>query len=135
MNEERFRAVKSDALTKDRWDVRFVIMDTLTGEIVDDAQGYGYKSAQKAHAAWNYKTKDKSRRRTEEKTKARVKKWCEMHADFMTNLEDTAVCIAKGSYGSTTKFNTKTIEEALKQAGYIDLPFTAYDLLRYGVGK
>lgn len=34
---------------------RFMVIDTDTGEILDDAQGYGYKTAQKAHAAWNYK--------------------------------------------------------------------------------
>ena len=28
---------------------------------VDDAQGYGYKSAQKAYAGWAYKNRDKSR--------------------------------------------------------------------------
>ena len=35
---------------EDRW----VIIDEQTGEILDDAQGYGYKSAQKAHAGYAY---------------------------------------------------------------------------------
>lgn len=34
---------------------RYVMMDTETGEILDDAQGYGYKTPQKAYAAYNYK--------------------------------------------------------------------------------
>jgi len=34
---------------------RYVMMDTETGEIIDDAQGYGYKTPQKAYAAYNYK--------------------------------------------------------------------------------
>ena len=34
---------------------RFVLVDTETGEIVDDAQGYGYKTASGAHKAYGYK--------------------------------------------------------------------------------
>ena len=34
---------------------RYVIKDMESGTIVDDAQGYGYKSAQKAYAGWAYK--------------------------------------------------------------------------------
>ena len=38
---------------------RYVIIES--GEIVDDAQGYGYKTAQKAYAGWSYKNRDKSK--------------------------------------------------------------------------
>ena len=31
---------------------RWVMKNINTGEILDDAQGYGYRTAQKAHAAW-----------------------------------------------------------------------------------
>lgn len=34
---------------------RWVMKNINTGEILDDAQGYGYRTAQKAHAAWAYK--------------------------------------------------------------------------------
>ena len=34
---------------------RWVMKNINTGEILDDAQGYGYRTAQKAHAAWTYK--------------------------------------------------------------------------------
>lgn len=34
---------------------RYMLVNENTGEILDDAQGYGYRSPQKAHAAWNYK--------------------------------------------------------------------------------
>ena len=36
-------------------DIRYIIVDETTGEIIDDAQGYGYKTKQKAHSAYNYK--------------------------------------------------------------------------------
>lgn len=34
---------------------RYIIVNPNTGEILDDVQGYGYRSPQKAHIAWNYK--------------------------------------------------------------------------------
>lgn len=30
----------------------YIIVDTETGEILDDAQGYGYKTVKKAYAAY-----------------------------------------------------------------------------------
>lgn len=35
---------------------RFVIVDKKTGEVVDDAQGYGYRSKHNAYASFVYKT-------------------------------------------------------------------------------
>ena len=37
--------------------MRFIIVDNKTGELVDDAQGYGYRSKYNAYAAFIYKTK------------------------------------------------------------------------------
>lgn len=34
---------------------RYIIVDEETNKTIDDAQGYGYKSRQKAHAAYRYK--------------------------------------------------------------------------------
>ncbi len=33
---------------------RFIIVDADTGEVYDDAQGYGYRSAEKADSAFRY---------------------------------------------------------------------------------
>lgn len=41
----------------DTYEKRFRIISTATGEILDDAQGYGYKTARKAYAAYAYKAK------------------------------------------------------------------------------
>lgn len=35
---------------------RYIIVNPDTSEILDDAQGYGYRSPQKAHAAWSTDT-------------------------------------------------------------------------------
>lgn len=48
------KVIKSEKLSK-QFDERFICIDESTGEILDDAQGWGYKSMQKAYAAYNYK--------------------------------------------------------------------------------
>lgn len=35
--------------------MRYCIIDVTTGEIVDNAQGYGYTSAQKAYSGFSYR--------------------------------------------------------------------------------
>ena len=54
MINNRFSAIYSEMLsTVD--DPRFIMVDMETGEIVDDADGRGFKTMQKAYAAWNFK--------------------------------------------------------------------------------
>lgn len=40
-------------LTND--EIRYIIVDEITSEVLDDAQGYGYRSEEKALAAYRYK--------------------------------------------------------------------------------
>ena len=49
-----FIAVRSDKLSR-RNDVRYVIKNRETNEIVDDGLGKGYKSPKAAHASFYYK--------------------------------------------------------------------------------
>ena len=49
-------------------------MDEDTGEIVDDAQGWGYKTARNAYRAHAYKKRPKSRRRKAVSIKRRAKR-------------------------------------------------------------
>lgn len=50
-----FKIIKSKDLSVP-WYGRYIII-SLDGKILDDGQGYGYKSISKARACWNYKTK------------------------------------------------------------------------------
>lgn len=63
MSEKTFQAVYSESLSKE-YDARFVVVDTITGEILDDAQGYGYKSKIKAYKAYGYKLKQQKERKS-----------------------------------------------------------------------
>ena len=43
---------------KTEWEIekkKYIIVDEVTGKIIDDAQGYGYKTKEKAYSAYNYK--------------------------------------------------------------------------------
>src|ERR1700758_5194398 len=42
---------------------RYVVVDAATGDNVDDAQGYGYKTAQNAHRAHAYKSMPPKKKR------------------------------------------------------------------------
>lgn len=44
-------------------ETRYRLVNMDTDEIVDDAQGYGYKTAAGAHRAYGYKSMPKSRKR------------------------------------------------------------------------
>ena len=53
---------------KTSWDIsfaksyiRYQIIDEETGEVLDDANGYGYKTAMKAMNAYRYKLEKKER--------------------------------------------------------------------------
>ena len=41
--------------SKNSFETRYRIVSTATRKVLDDAQGYSYKTAQKAHAAYTYK--------------------------------------------------------------------------------
>lgn len=125
-----YRVVFSPDLSEE-YDRRFVIVDDETGQVLDDAQGYGYKSPQNAHAAWAYKHRDRSKDSIKKKTKRNVLSWCKEHQDFVEGLESIAFHVAKGSYGPEAKFNSKYVKKAFDDAGFSELPFSISEFLRY----
>ena len=72
---------------------RFAIIDAETGEILDDANGYGYKSKQNAMRAWNYKTQPKDE--NVEKFKQTIYDWWKHHhglSDLIDAIMFDTVC-------------------------------------------
>ena len=110
-------------------DYRFHIIDENTGEVLDDAQGYGYKTVPKAYAAWMSKNgkmpaEDERRRKT-----AIIKRWLREHESFVDEMEDVYFRIAKGSCGFDAVFDAECVRETLDADGFTDLPFTPVELL------
>ena len=118
--------LKSESLSKP-YDDRYVIVDIDTGEIIDDAQGYGYKSKQNAFAAWRYKTRDKSKDKEKLERYRKIKKWLQKHKDFCDDLEYASLCIAKDSNGAED-LTAKDVRNILGSRN-LSIDFTVRDLL------
>ena len=106
---------------------RYVLIDPDTGELLDDAQGYGYKTPQKAHAAWAYKNKAPDDRRQEAAAKRRVQQWLDRYPEFRDKLENMVVL----AYKEDEEIVVADVQKALDQFRFGDLSVTAEELFKY----
>ena len=118
----------------DTCETRWRIISTDTGEVLDDAQGYGYKTAQKAYSAYAYKTRDKSKDEEKQLKKKRNQQWMKEHKSFVRAMNDIAFEIAKGAWGPDDKFDAALVKEMLSNFE-LEPDFTANDLLKVWRGK
>lgn len=109
MGKKTYRAVEIKNY-KNGWDARYVIIDTNTGEVLDDAQGYGYKTSAKAYAAYGYKTRDRNKDVQKKENIRKIRIWMKENKDFMSLLDAYAFDIAKGSVGPDVKIDAKTVK-------------------------
>ena len=107
---------------------RYVIVDKDTGNVLDDAQGYGYKTRQKAYSAYGYKHRDKNKDAEKAAKRNVIKKWMKEHKDFVNTMDTFAFEIAKGSWGPDDKFDAKFVAEMLREWG-LTIEFTPGELL------
>ena len=61
---------------------RYICVDVNTGEIIDDAQGYGYKTKKKAYSAYSYKYGKGKNKQIE------YKKFWQEHKDIAKFIND-----------------------------------------------
>lgn len=118
----------------DTFEMRYCIVSTDTGEILDDAQGYGYKTARKAYSAYAYKTRDKSKDGERAKKKKHIEKWMKEHKSFVRLMDGYALDIAKGAMAPNDKFDAKFVKKLLKEQD-LNPDFTAGELLRVWRGR
>lgn len=110
---------------------RYIIIENETGEVLDDAQGYGYKSKRNAYACYGYKNRDKSKDIEKEYKKRNVKKFCKANPSFVHLLEEIQFEIVIGKWGPDDKFNAKLVRKIFENNGYIELEFTIREFLKY----
>lgn len=107
-------------------DKRFVVVDEATGGVLDDAQGYGYKTAQDAHRAHAYKSMPPKAKRQCDAAKRRVQRWCEQHPEVVQHLEQAMFyAIKDGENVSVTDVRALLTEHGL------ELPFPVEDLMKH----
>ena len=131
MSETKKRNVKvvESKTLSSRYDKRFVVVDEETGNVLDDAQGYGYKNKQKAMAAWSYKNRDKSKDAEKRKKQRVIKAWLKEHPVVGDALEEAAWDIVKRNVPPETKIDTKLVKSILKENNLELEGFSARDLL------
>lgn len=111
MNSRSIVAIKSSTLSKPN-DQRYVIIDKETGEILDNAQGYGYRSAQKAYAAYGYKNRDKSKDSEIAARKKKIRDWLKSNKEFTDQLE---IIAWDAALNGDSKLDAKCVSDLLKQ--------------------
>lgn len=121
-------AIFSRELSSGR-DKRYVVIDKNTQEVLDDAQGYGYRSPQRAYAAYAYKHRDKAKDKEKAAKAKKIRSWMKEHKDFVKLMDQIAFEIAKGSWGPDDKFDAKLVKQLLKEND-LEPDFTAAELIR-----
>lgn len=123
---KKYKAVPFENAKKE---TRYRIIDAETGEVLDDAKGYGYKTARNAHISFCYTHRDKSKDEAKKAKQKQIKAWMTKHQEFVATMDQYALEIAMGSWGSGDKFDSKFVSRMLKEAGLAP-DFTASELLR-----
>lgn len=120
--------VKDSRLSQGR-DERFVVIDKDTKKVLDNAQGYGYKSIKGAYAAWSYTHRDKTKDKEKQEKERKIKLWMKEHKDFVKLMDALSFEIYKGSHGVDEKFDAKFVKRMLKESG-LKTDFTPGELLK-----
>lgn len=108
------------------YDKRYIVVDDATGEVLDDAQGYGYKTAQNAHRAHAYKSMPPKKKRQRDAAKRRVQRLCGQHPEIVQHFDQAAFYAMKDG-GNVTAADVRAI---LAEHG-LELPFPVEDLMKY----
>lgn len=122
------KTIKDEYEKYSKTEIRYRIVSVDTGEVLDDAQGYGYKTAQKAYAGYSYKNRDKSKDKAKQEKINKIKKWMKENKSFIEDLEVIAFEIMKDTCGTKT-INADVVNELLKE-NKLNPDFTANELLK-----
>ena len=123
--DKNVKVIRSKELSS-QYEPRFIVINTDTGEILDDANGYGYKTTQKAYAGYAYKSRSREQVTAIKRKESTIFKWLRKHKDFNSQLEETAFYALKEG----KSMNAKDVEKLLVHNGYTDLSFTVTELIR-----
>lgn len=127
--ERKITAVRGGSMDTN-YKPRYILVDEATGEIVDDAQGYGYKDARKAYSAFYYKHRDKTKDGEKRRIKKLVIKFCKDNPELIEDLLDLEFHVLKMNDKNIT-FNSKIVSDYFKNCGIENLDFSIEDFLKY----
>ena len=111
---ENIRVIPIEVPAEFTTETRYVIINSDTGEIFDDAQGYGYRTPQKAYAAFNWKKKE-------------VQEWCRKYKSVVRQIEDILFISVK----ERVPYTTQEILEVIPEEAKSEMTFTIKELMKY----
>lgn len=116
--EYKIKVVKMPS--KSEYDKRYKIIDE-NGKTIDDAQGYGFTSVQKAYACYAYKHRDKQ---SDEKIKEIIN-WLKEHKEIYNEVENILI------YGLKDNCTNTEIREEIKEfLKNENVPYSYKDFMR-----
>lgn len=124
--EQTWTVIEDTNLSEDKYNKRYIIIDKETGEILDNAQGYGYKSKQNAYKCYNYKLKHKKPKQHSKKTKQIVNNLINRHQPIFDQLSDILFHAAK----ENKEITDKQIKQFLTDNN-IELPCAYNEFMRH----
>lgn len=125
-----FKVVYSRELSSE-YEPRYIVIQPKTGAVLDDAQGFGYTSREKAAKAYTYKKMPHPEQRSLAARKRRVEKWCLEHLDVVDGYADICLQHMKATGDGRISMSSAVVSRYLKDCGYDNLPFSAQDFIRY----
>jgi len=108
------------------FDKRCVVIDEATGVMVDDACGFGYKSAQNAHRAHAYTSMPPRKKQRRGAAQRPLRRWCAAHPEFMGDIEQAMFYAVKDGRNVTEA----DVRALLAERG-VELVFSVEDLMRH----
>ena len=135
MSVEEYKIYEAPTLSREG-EMRYIVVDTKTNDIVDDAQGYGYKSPQKAWAAFQWKLRnghinneaDATVKVSSSESKTTIYRWLEKHPEFVDTLNMVALDIGKGR-GPDDRITPRIVQNLLNEMN-LTVDFAAKDILK-----
>ena len=108
---------------------RWIIVDTSTGKILDDAQGFGYKSAPNAYRAYGFKQTIRKCNTTPKKLKEKALTFWRKHPRLQNDI------LTMRTYGAKNGRNQDDIDKECEQVildhAIVPKHLTPTDLLRW----
>lgn len=108
---------------------RWIIVNTSTGQILDDAQGFGYKTAQNAYRTYGFKQTIRKRNTTPKKLKEQARAFWHNHPKLQDDILTMQMYGAKN--GQTQDAIDKECEQYILDHAVVPKHLTPTDLLRW----
>lgn len=121
-----YTVVRSDELSKKKNDDRYVVTD-LDGNVLDDCQGYGFKSEDSAYKSYVYEISGNQVLNSSNQKKKAINDWCDNNSEFCEKINQIFKII---DIKTLSEIDAEKLMNILfEMNGYTDLPFKTKNFL------